>query len=274
MWHSTDPRPHGASMFEPKPANSDRKPLYKALALAFGLSILPAGGIASSAFAAPIAFTVNFDLVKVTNEAGVFSATGVGPGPFETQNGVGPVDFAVSDFGQIVSNYLSPRYFGSDAAPKGSLLLNLTNFKWNGSGFVPVTGVTIGGFVVEVARPMTDSILSADGGLAFPHFSISSDAKAVTFSGGDIPNAPPPKPGQTEELVWSSITPKAPQPPSSNVYLTNPTIPPDPNGEFANIRLVGEAVAMPEAPAVLIFLPGLLCLLFVRAGRSRRPEIK
>ncbi|MBV8588748.1 MAG: hypothetical protein JO212_01545, partial [Acetobacteraceae bacterium] len=189
MWLSTDLRLQRASCPIPEPANPNRKLVTRSLVLASALAILTAGGPAFSAQAAPIAFTVDFDLVNVTNDGnGVYSASSIGPGPFQAQNGAGPVDFSASDFGQIVANYLSPRYFGSDAGPHGSLLANLTNFEWNGRGFVQVPGVSIGGFTVEVAQPAADSIVAANGGRAFPNFSISSDGKTVTFSGGVMQN--------------------------------------------------------------------------------------
>ena len=237
--------------------------------------------------AAPIAdtnFTIDFDLVKVTSRNGpggstILSATALGNGPFATANGLGPIDFdsldsqgnethlGGIDTGLFVANYLSPRYFGSDAAPNGAIIENLTSFQFTSGGNVDqVPGVNIGGFQIWLAQPTIDNIAVADGGNAFNSVSFSGDKKSVIFSGGDIRNIFFPAPGETGDFLWSAIT-AAPQPPFPDVFFATPTIPPDPNGEFADLRLIGVAIAVPEPPTVLILLVGLSGLAFILSRR-------
>jgi hypothetical protein len=267
-----------------------RKRVLQQLAFVAFAAFIAEAGMPAAASAVPIEgqnYTIDFDLVKVMardgpNGSKILSASALGAGPFETENGAGPIDFDSIDTqgnetnlngittGQIVANYLSPRYFGSDAAPNGSILLNITNFKFtSGSSFIQIPGVSIGGFQVWVAQPTVDNITAADGGNAFSSTSISSDQKTVLFAGGDIPNMLYPAAGGTGEFLWSAITPETPQPPTSDVYFTTPTIPPDPSGEFASLRLIGVAVAVPEPPSILVLLAGLLGVVF--ALSRRRP---
>ncbi len=273
----------------PAPASTHRGSanLVRRLAFAAAAALAAEAGMHAPASAQPIDFTVDFDLVSVSAASGpngtlLLYATGIGSGPFETVNGTGPVLFDSIDSqgnetnlngittGQIVANYLQPRYFGSDATSNGSIIENLTNFKFiGGANYTQVPGVTIGGFQISVAQPATDSIVSANGGNAFTSASISSNGETVTFSGGDIANLTYPLPGDTGDFLWSAINPQAPQPPSSDVYYTSPTIPPDPNGEFAALRLVGEAIPTPEPPGALVLLVGLSGLTL--ALSRRRP---
>jgi hypothetical protein len=270
------------------PTRRSSRNLLQRFAVAAAAALAAGAGMQVPASAQPIDFTVDFDLVNVSAANGpngslLLYATGIGSGPFEAVNGTGPVLFDSIDSqgnetnlngittGQIVANYLQPRYFGSDASSNGSIIENLTNFKFiGGANYIQVPGATIGGFQVSVAQPATDSIVSADGGNAFTSTSISSNGKTVTFSGGNIANLFYPLPGDTGDFLWSAITPQAPQPPSSDVYYTSPTIPPDPNGEFANMRLVGQAIATPEPPGALVLLVGLSGLSLVL---SRRPAL-
>jgi hypothetical protein len=265
------------------------KRVLRRLAFAAFAAFAAEAGVPAAASATPMEdqnYTIDFDLVKVTarngpNGSTILSATAIGNGPFETENGPRPIDFDSIDAegnetnlngittGQIVANYLSPRYFGSDAAPNGSIILNITNFQFtSGSNFTQIPGVSIGGFQIWVAQPTLDSITAADGGNAFGSTSISNDQKTVLFSGGDIPNILYPAPGETGDFLWSAITPATPQPPSSDVYYTTPTIPPDPSGEFASLRLIGEAIAVPEPPSILVLLAGLLSVAFAVSRRS------
>ena len=281
-------------------ADSSRQPGHKRVlrrvAFATVAAFAAGAGEPAAASAAPIEdanYTFDFDLVKVTARAGpagstILSATALGNGPFATVNGLGPVDFDSFDSqgnetnldgittGQIVANFLSPRYFGSDAAPNGSIIQNLTQFQFASDGTVePGPGVDIGGFQISLAQPTIDNIAAADGGNAFNSVSFSSDKKSVTFSGGDIADILYPVPGETGEFLWSAIT-AAPQPPSSlDVYFTTPTIPPDPNGEFADVRLIGVAIAaVPEPPGVFSLLAGLSGLALTLALSRRRPDLR
>jgi hypothetical protein len=222
----------------------------------------------------PVNYMIDFDLVKVTARTGsdgstILSASALGNGPFATLNGFSPVDFDSFDSqgnetnlnglstGQIFANYLSPRYFGSDAEPKGAILLNLTNFNFTSASDVEqVAGVSIGGFQIWVAQPAFDNIGAVDGGNAFSLVSVAGDQKSVLFAGANIANTLFPAPGETEEMLWSAFT-GAPQPPSADVFFVTPMIPPDPNGEFADMRLVGAAVATPEPSSILVLLAGL-----------------
>jgi hypothetical protein len=283
-------RPHEAAVtFADSSTQRGHRRIFRRVAFA-GVAAFAAGaGVSAAASAAPISttnFTIDFDLVKVTARAGpagstILSATALGNGPFATVNGLGPVDFDSFDSqgnetnldgittGQIVANFLSPRYFGSDAAPNGSIILNLTQFQFASDGTVePGPGVDIGGFQISLTQPTIDNIVAADGGNAFSSVSFSSDKKNVTFSGGDIPDILYPAPGGAGDFLWSAITAAAQPPASLDVYFTTPTIPPDPNGEFADVRLIGAALAVPEPPSILVLLAGLLGVRFALRCRG------
>ncbi len=228
---------------------------------------------------------IQFDLVKVTARAGagadagfnIYSAMPVGDGPYKTMDGNAAIDFFkqkpngdIPTFldgftgAGIFANQFDSRYFGSVAAPKGSILRNFTDTKFTPQVAPPgyktemVAGKSIGGFEIKVAQPTQDNIDAANGGNAFPNTVIAGDKKSVTFSGGDIPVSNFPTVGNSGNFLWSFISPAGDQPKFPQVMFTNPVIPPDPAGEFKNIKYVGNAVAVvPEPEMWLLMLSGL-----------------
>lgn len=228
---------------------------------------------------------IQFDLVKVTARAGagadagfnLYSATPVGDGPYKTMDGDAAIDFFkqkpngdmptfLNGFtgAGVFANQFDSRYFGSVAAPKGSVLRNFTDTKFTPQVAAPgyktemVAGKSIGGFEIKVAQPTQDSIDTASGGNAFPNTAIAADKKSVTFSGGDILVGNFPTAGNSGNFLWSFISPAGDQPKFPQVMFTTPVIPPDPAGEFKNIKYVGNAVAVvPEPGMWLLMLSGL-----------------
>src|SRR5262245_47939273 len=197
--------------------------------------------------------TIEFDLVKVSakkdnNGDTILSAMAIGDGPFKDLHGAGSKDFLklkadgtreqLNGFtsGGIVANHFEDRYFGSVAAPSGSILQNLSHVMVNPdltSKEVPGTGIT--GFELKLAQPDQDDIAVAKGGNAFPSVSIAADKNSVTFSNGGIPNMPFPSDGGSGLFLWSLITPEGPQPKFPQVLFTKADIPPDPAGDFKDV---------------------------------------
>jgi PEP-CTERM motif len=253
------------------------------IAAAAAFAVMPI--TASPLAAATISVTIQFDLVKVTTSmAGgflVYTASPVGKGPYETRDGADPIEFFkqkpdgddatfLNGFtgASIVNNALQPRYFGSVASSKGSILRNATNIKvvpsTEAPGYKTVTvpGSTITGFVIELAKPTEYDIDSADGGNAFKMTDVATNKKSVTFSGGSIPVANYPAVGKSADFLWSFIT-KGPQPKFPAVMFTKPTIPP--TGDFTDVLYVGRAT-VPE-PSTFV----LMALAFAGIALLRRP---
>jgi hypothetical protein len=232
-------------------------------------------------FAAVIAVTVQFDLVKVTAsfDAGtgfnIYTASPVGDGPYKTKDGAAPIAFFqrkpdgtmpsfINGFtgASIVNNFFQFRYFGSVAAAKGSILRNGTNREIVPSTEEPgydvkaAAGKAISGFVIKLAQPTLYEIVSADGGNAFKNVDIAANKSMVTFSGGNIPVANFPAVGASADFLWSFITPVGPQPKFPAGVFTDPVIPPDPAGEFKDVLYVGKATT-PEPSTLVMMVVGL-----------------
>jgi len=238
--------------------------------------------------------TILFDKVKVTARAGagadagfiLYSAQPTGDGPYKTKNGAAAIDFFKQKPDQsmpmflngftgaaIVANQFEFRYFGSVAADKGSILRNLTNIRFkNVAGETEtVPGKAIEDFEIKLARPDLDKIVDAKGGNAFPTVSdITKDNKGVTFSGGNILNMDFPAVGGMGEFLWSIITPDAPQPKFPLVFFTEAKIPPDPAGDFKDMRYVGRASAVPESATLILLGSGIAWLSGVAWRQHRR----
>jgi hypothetical protein len=268
-------QPGGKEMNRNQRQCAARGPLAtKMLLVALVVCCAPARSFAGSV-------TILFDLVKVTTTFdsatgfNLYTASPVGKGPYETKDGDTPIKFfqqkpngAMPMFlngftgAGIVANQFDFRYFGSVAASKGSILRNFTNIEYEPQAAPPgysvkmVTGHAIAGFVIKLAQPTQDDVDAADGGNAFKA-KIAADKKSVTFSDGNIPVANFPAVGSSADYLWSFISPVGDQPKFPAVMFTTPTIPPDPTGEFKNVKYVGMAVATPEPSSLALMVIGL-----------------
>lgn len=249
-----------------------------------------------------VAVTILFDLVKVTTAAGagadagfnLYSVKPIGDGPYKTKDGAAELVFFkqkpngdmrtfLNGFtgAGIFANQFDLRYFGSVSAPKGSILRNFTNVKFIPKADPPgfdtqaVAGKAISGFKIKVAQPTQDNIATADGGNAFPTVAPADDKagnktrREVTFSGGNIPVGDFPTVGNSGNFLWSFISPTGDQPKFPQVMFTDPTIPPDPAGEFKNIKFVGMATAVPEPSTLVLMVGGLGWIGLVGRRRAR-----
>lgn len=256
------------------------------------------GCVPSMSFA--VSVTIQFDLVKVTTKAGagadagfnLYSVMPIGNDankPYQMKNGAAEINFFkqkpdgsmpmfLNGFtgAGVFANQFDLRYFGSVAAPKGSILRNFTNTKFIPKAGPPgfdtqaVAGKSIGGFEIMVAQPTQDDIDTANGGNAFPNAPIAANKKSVTFSGGDIPVGDFPAVGAMGNFLWSFISPGGDQPKFPQVMFTNPVIPPDPTGDFKNIKYVGKATAaVPVPPTFALMAVGLAGIGLVVRRRAR-----